>query len=75
MSSVFSTVINFGILGLLQRLYRLHIQGILELEAKETETRYSETHKKQDGYSLSADHSTTSITLEDISFCGSTKWL
>jgi len=67
MSSVFSTVINFGMLGLLQRLHRLHIQGILESEAEETEIRHSETHKKKDGYSLSADHSITSITLEDIS--------
>jgi len=67
MSSIYSTIINFGMLGLLQRLHRLHFQGILESEAEETKIRYSETHKRKDGYSVSADHSITSITLEDIS--------
>ena len=34
MSSVYSTVINFGILGLLRRLHHLHIQFALEAETK-----------------------------------------
>ena len=35
MSSVFSTVINFGMLGLLRRLHRLHIQLTIQAETKE----------------------------------------
>ena len=35
MSSVFSTVINFGMLGLLRRLHRLHIQLVIQAEMKE----------------------------------------
>ena len=35
MSSVYSTVINFGMLGLLRRLHRLHIQLALQAETKE----------------------------------------
>ena len=35
MSSVFSTVINFGMLGLLRRLHRLHIQLAIQTESKE----------------------------------------
>ena len=36
MSSTFSTVINFGILGLLRRLNRLKIQSCLEAEGDKT---------------------------------------
>ena len=67
MSSVFSTVINFGILGLLQRLHRLHVQGILESESEETEIRYPESHKRKEGYSNTVYHNVASISLEDIS--------
>ena len=35
MSSVYSTVINFSLLGLLRRLHRIHIQNILEVEGEE----------------------------------------
>ena len=35
MSSTFSTVINFGMLGLLRRLHRLHIQLTLQAECSE----------------------------------------
>ena len=35
MSSVFSTVINFGMLGLLCRLHRLHIQLAIQAEIKQ----------------------------------------
>ena len=35
MSSTFSTMINFGILGLLRRLYHLHIQLTLQAETSE----------------------------------------
>lgn len=35
MSSIYSTVINFSILGLLQHLHCIHIQNILEAEGEE----------------------------------------
>ena len=35
MSNVFSTVINFGMLGLLRRLHRLHIQLAIQAETKQ----------------------------------------
>jgi len=35
MSSIFSTVINFGMLGLLRRLHRLHIQLALQTDSSE----------------------------------------
>lgn len=40
MTSTFSTIINFGMLGLLRRLYRLHIQFSLQAQAKKTGIRY-----------------------------------
>ena len=71
MSSVFSTVINFGMLGLLQRIHRLHIQSILESESEETTIKYhhAESHKKKDGHSCAnLQHlHIHSITLQDIS--------
>ena len=49
MSSIFSTVINFGMLGLLRRL---HIQFCLEAESQETGIRYPrvEAHNTKDGH-------------------------
>ena len=71
MSSVFSTIINFGMLGLLQRIHRLHIQSILESESKETTIKYhhAESHKKKEGHSCAnLQHlHIHSITLQDIS--------
>lgn len=40
MSSTFSTVINFGVLGLLRRLHRLQLQVKLEAECDVTTTKY-----------------------------------
>ena len=53
MSSTFSTVINFGMLGLLHRLHRLHTQFCLEAECGETAIKYPcvEAHKFKDGHS------------------------
>ena len=52
MSSTFSTVINFGLLGLLRRLHRLQIQIKLESECEKTNIKYPrvDAHKKKDGY-------------------------
>jgi len=43
MSSTFSTVVNFGILGLLRRLHRLQIQFQLETSSCNTGIAYSQT--------------------------------
>ena len=70
LSSVFSTVISFEILGLLQRIHRLHIQSILESESEETTINYHhvESHKKKEGQlSVNMQH-IHSITLQDISY-------
>ena len=47
MSSIFSTVINFGMLRLLCQLHRMNIQFCLEAESQETGIRYPriEAHK------------------------------
>jgi len=40
MSSTFSTIINFGLLGLLRRLHRLKIPFSLEMESEVTDISY-----------------------------------
>ena len=40
MTSMFSTILNFGVLGLLQRLHRIHIQYCLESESDITSIVY-----------------------------------
>ena len=51
MTSFFSTMINFNMLGLLRRLHRLHIQVCLESESAKTGIKYPtvEAHKLKDG--------------------------
>ena len=44
MSSTFSTIINFGMLGLIRRLHRLHTQLCLQSEASKTGIKYPNTH-------------------------------
>ena len=48
LSSTFSTIINFGMLGLLRRLNRIHIQSCLEGELCTSDITYPrlEKHKK-----------------------------
>ena len=68
MSSVFSTIINFNMLGLLQRFHRLHIQTALESESNETTIKYPhvEGHKKNDGHSCTNIHGIHSLSLDDV---------
>lgn len=51
MSPVFSTVINFNILGLLRRLHRLQVQMDLQSESHHTGIMFphQDVHKKKDG--------------------------
>ena len=55
MSSTFSTVINFGMLGLMRRLHRMHIQACQEAESEETGIKYPrvEANKNKDGHHVS----------------------
>ena len=68
LSSTFSTIINFGMLGLLRRLHRIHIQFCLEAESPNTGITYPrvEKHKKKSGQHNSYDCSVQSIANEDI---------
>jgi hypothetical protein len=68
MSSTFSTVINFSMLGLLRRIHRLHIQLSLESESDETGIRYSrvEAHKNKDGHHRAVVEDAISISDDDI---------
>ena len=70
MSSTFSTMINFGMLGLLRRLHRLHIQFTLEAQIEITGIRYPrvEAHKAKDGCGNEQDNmgEVHSITEADI---------
>ncbi len=68
MTSIFSTVINFGMLGLLRRLHRMHIQFCLEAESQETGIRYPkvEAHKNKDGYGDDSVQSVENITIQQI---------
>lgn len=68
MSSMFSTVINFGMLGLLRRLHRMHIQFCLESESQETEIKYprTEAHKMKDGHGKAVFESVALITDKEI---------
>ena len=68
MSSTFSTVINFAMLGLLRRLHRLHIQFCLQTESQETGIKYprSEAHKSKDGHQKPSTCNVHSITNEQI---------
>ncbi len=68
MTSIFSTVINFSMLGLLRRLHRMHVQFYLESESHETGIRYPkvEAHKNKDGYGDDSVQSVENITKQQI---------
>ena len=67
MTSTFSTVINFSILGLLRRLHRMEIQLKLESE-DENGIIYPrvEEHRKKDGHSKQWEYNLTQITDKQI---------
>jgi len=68
MSTVFSTVINFGMLGLLRRLHRLHIQFVIQAETKGDIVfpRVLKYEHKHAGRNVVSDFVLTSITDDDI---------
>lgn len=67
LSSTFSTIINFGMLGLLRRLHRIHIQFCLEAESTNTGIAYPRVEKhKKSGQHNSCYCSVLSVANEDI---------
>ena len=68
MSSTFSTVINFGMLGLMRRLHRLHIQMTLQAQSSETGVIFPqvEKHKVKDGKNVYVVPSLQGISDENI---------
>ncbi len=51
MLSVFSTFINFGMLGLLRRIHRLQVQAIIQAESSTTDIVFPQLkkHNAKDG--------------------------
>ena len=64
MTGTFSTIINFSLYGLLQRLHRLQIQLQLESEMNETGIQYPRVlnHLKKSGFSTDSGH----INLSEV---------
>ena len=68
MTSTFSTIINFGMLGLLRRLHRLQIQSTLQSESAENEIIYPQIqkHKNKEGREVYVAHSLNEVTNSQI---------
>ena len=68
MTSTFSTIINFDMLGLVRRLHRLHIQMCLESETESTSIVYprSQAHKAKDGKLKPNVRCVGSVTTDSI---------
>ena len=69
---MFSIVVNFGVLGILQRLNHLQIQIKLESECDLTKIKYPqvEAHRKKDGHCTANDFGDIqSVTKEEILSC------
>ena len=69
MTSTFSTMINFGMLGLMRRLHCLHIQLCFEAEADENHICYprNKIHQAKGGQNQSSKTSVSSVTDKEIS--------
>ena len=69
MSSTFSTVVNFGMLGLLRRLHRLQIQFHLEISSHDTGIVYPQSKtSKQNAKCIDEpdNEDLTNVTDQDI---------
>ena len=68
MSTVFSSVLNFSILGLLRRLHRLNIQAVLQADAEKSGIRFprAEKHLERSGMKSYVPPSVTSISNKEI---------
>ena len=68
MSTVFSSVLNFSILGLLCRLHRLNIQAVLQADVEKSGIRFpcAEKHLERSGMKLYVAPSVASISNKEI---------
>ena len=68
MTSTFSTIINFGMLGLLRRLQRLQMQSELQAESCKYGVIYPQLkrHENKDGRQTLLHHSSHNISQQDI---------
>ena len=68
MTSTFSTIINFGMLGLLRRLHRLQMQSELQAESCKYGVIYPQLkrHENKDGRQTLLHHSSHNISQQDI---------
>ena len=68
MTPMFSTIINFSVLGLLRRLHKLQIKVKLESLSNTTEIIYphQNVHKAKEGINKTHRHSLPGITNQDI---------
>ena len=69
MSTVFSSVLTFSILGLLCRLHHLNIQAMLQVDAEKSGIRFHRAEKyiERSGTKSYVVPSVTSITNQEIS--------
>ena len=60
MSSTFSTVLNFSILGLLCHLHRLQIQSVLQAQSEESKIKFPriDRHLAKEGTNANSDTKT-----------------
>ena len=68
MTSTFSTMINFSMLGLLRRLHRLQIQSELQAESQASGVNYPQVkkHENKDGKRGYTFHSLNDLTNNKI---------
>ena len=69
MTPTFSTVLNFGMFSLLQRLHRIHIQYCLENDSETSEIiKYprKEIHKNKDGHDRACVYDLSNISNSKI---------
>ena len=68
MTPTFSTMLNFRMLSLLQRLHRIHVQYCLENDSETSEMKYprKEIHKDKDGHDTANLFDLSTITNSKI---------
>ncbi len=69
MTSTFSTIINFGMLGLLQRLHRLQIQSRLQAQSEQTGIVYPQILRHKSEIGKSKHNKPPLVCLSNIQIC------
>ena len=68
MSTVFSSILNFGMLALLRRLHRLHVQAVLQADSGNSKIKFprNEKNKAKDGSNKSCEGTSLNISDKEI---------